>query len=48
MNDPGLDEPLNETQKIVEGTRKEGEEIEQEVEQTFLNPRSAKPENLSA
>ena len=40
MNDPGLEEPLNETQKRVEQERKEEEDFEQEEEQTFLNPRS--------
>lgn len=40
MNDPGLDEPLNETQNKFEGARLEEEDFEQEVEQTFLNPRS--------
>ena len=40
MNDPGLEEPLNETQKRVEHERKEEEDFEQEEEQTFLNPRS--------
>ena len=40
MNDPGLEEPLNETQKRVEQDRKEEEDFEQEEEQTFLNPRS--------
>ena len=40
MNDPGLEEPLNETQKRVERERKEEEDFEQEEEQTFLNPRS--------
>ena len=40
MNDPGLEEPLNETQKRVERDRKEEEDFEQEEEQTFLNPRS--------
>ena len=40
MNDPGLEEPLNETQKRVERDRKEEEDFEQDEEQTFLNPRS--------
>ena len=40
MNDPGLDEPLNETQNKIEGVRKEEEDFEQEVEQSFLDPRS--------
>ena len=39
MNDPGLEEPLNETQNRIEGERKEEEDFEQEAEQTFLNPR---------
>lgn len=41
MNDPGLEEPLNETQNKIAGARKEEDEFEQEVEQAFLNPRSA-------
>ena len=45
MNDPGLKEPLDETQNKIEGARKEEEDFEQEVEQTFLNPRSANPLN---
>ena len=40
MNDPGLEEPLNETQNRIEGERKEEGEDEEEAEQTFLNPRS--------
>ena len=40
MNDPGLDEPVNETQKRLDRESKEEEEFEQEEEQTFLNPRS--------
>ena len=39
MNDPGLEEPLKETENRIE-EEKEEEEIEQEIEQTFLNPRS--------
>lgn len=41
MNDPGLEEPVSETQKRIEGDRKEEEDFEQEEEQTFLNPRSS-------
>lgn len=40
MNDPGLEEPLNETQNRLEEETKEEEELEQEAEQAFLNPRS--------
>ena len=40
MNDPGLDEPLNETQNRIEEERKEEGDFEREEEQTFLNPRS--------
>ena len=40
MNDPGLQDPLNETQNRIDGERKEEEDFEQEVEQAFLNPRS--------
>lgn len=40
MNDPGLEEPVSETQKRIEDDRKEEEDFEQEEEQTFLNPRS--------
>ena len=40
MNDPGFDEPLNETQKRMKSERKEEEDFEEEEEQTFLNPRS--------
>ena len=47
MNDAGLDEPLNETQKRIEGERKEEEDFEQEEEQTFLNPRSNPQFHLS-
>ncbi|KAF6222885.1 hypothetical protein HO133_000936 [Letharia lupina] len=38
MNDPGLHEPLNQTQNKIEGVRKEEEDFEQEVEQSFLDP----------
>lgn len=46
MNDPGLEEPLKETENRIE-EEKEEEDIEQEIEQTFLNPRS-KPYRLSS
>lgn len=39
MNDPGLDKPLNETQNRINEGKQEEEDLEQEVEQTFLNPR---------
>ena len=40
MNDPGLHEPVAESQDKIEDTEKEEEDIEEEVEQSFLNPRS--------
>lgn len=46
MNDPGLEEPLNETQNRIESERKREEDFEQEVEQTFLNPRSVNPQDF--
>ena len=46
MNDPGLEEPLNETQNRIEAERKEEEDFEQEVEQSFLNPRSVNLHDL--
>lgn len=39
MNDPGLDEPINESSKKIEDERKEDEDIEKEDEQAFLKPR---------
>ena len=47
MNDPGLEEPLNETQNRIEDEKKDEEDFEQEAEQSFLNPRS-KPQRLSS
>lgn len=46
MNDPGLHEPLHETQERIEGEEKEDEDFEREAEQTFLNPRSANLQHL--
>ena len=40
MNDPGLEEPVNETQNRIEDEKKDEEDLEQEAEQSFLNPRS--------
>lgn len=39
MNDPGLEEPIQETSKKVEDERKVAAEVEWEDEQAFLNPR---------
>lgn len=45
MNDPGLDSPIQDGAKAVEvdqnAERKE-EEVQEEDEQTFLNPRSVR------
>ena len=38
MNDPGLDEPINETSDRVEKEVKEEEDFEREDEQAYLNP----------
>ncbi|KAL8683109.1 MAG: hypothetical protein Q9186_000923 [Xanthomendoza sp. 1 TL-2023] len=38
MNDPGLDEPIQETSKGVEQDRKEDLDFQKEDEQAFLNP----------
>lgn len=39
MNDPGLDEPIQETSKDVEQDRKDELDFQKEDEQAFLNPR---------
>ncbi len=39
MNDPGLDDPINESAKKIEDERKEEKDVEREDEQAFLNPR---------
>lgn len=39
MNDPGLDEPIQETSKDVEQERKDELDFRKEDEQAFLNPR---------
>lgn len=39
MNDPGLDEPIQETSKDVEQERKDEMDFKKEDEQAFLNPR---------
>lgn len=42
MNDPGLDEPIQENAREVEQDSDEDEwELEMQDEQTFLNPRSS-------
>ncbi|KAL8759648.1 MAG: hypothetical protein Q9199_000609 [Rusavskia elegans] len=38
MNDPGLDEPIQETSKDVEQDRKDELDFQKEDEQAFLNP----------
>ena len=39
MNDPGLDEPIQETSKDVEQDRKDELDFHKEDEQAFLTPR---------
>ena len=39
MNDPGLDSPIQDGAKAVEENRDE-DDLEEEDEQAFLNPRS--------
>ena len=39
MNDPGLDQPIDESSHKVEDERLDEQEVEKEDEQTFLNPR---------
>lgn len=39
MNDPGLDEPIQEHSKDVEQDRKNELEVQREDEQAFLDPR---------
>lgn len=42
MNDPGLDDPIQENANEVEQDSDENEwELERQDEQTFLNPRSS-------
>lgn len=42
MNDPGLDDPIQENAREVEQDSDEDEwELERQEEQTFLNPRSS-------
>ena len=40
MNDPGLDAPIQDGAKAVEEEKQGEEEVEEEDEQAFLNPRS--------
>lgn len=40
MNDPGLDSPIQDGAKAVEGERRDEDELDNEDEQAFLNPRS--------
>lgn len=46
MNDPGLDDPINESDRKIEDERKEEEDVEREDEQAFLNPRFLPHENV--
>ena len=39
MNDPGLDEPIENTAKKIEGEIEEEDNAAKEDEQTFLDPR---------
>lgn len=39
MNDPGLDEPIQENARTVENSGIEGREDEEEYEQAYLAPR---------
>lgn len=39
MNDPGLDNPIQNGAKAVEDDNREEDELEEEDEQAFLNPR---------
>lgn len=39
MNDPGLDNPIQDGAKAVEDDDREEDELEAEDEQAFLNPR---------
>ena len=39
MNDPGLDDPIQNGAKAVEDDNREEDELEKEDEQAFLNPR---------
>ena len=39
MNDPGLDQPINESSQKIEDERHTQQEVDKEDEQTFLNPR---------
>lgn len=44
MNDPGLDDVIDESAKRVEREIQEEEQVEANDEQTFLNPRYASPQ----
>ena len=39
MNDPGLHSPIEDGANAVEEDKQDDEDIEEEDEQTFLNPR---------
>ena len=39
MNDPGLDSPIQDGAQAVEEEKRDEEDLEEEDEQTFLNPR---------
>lgn len=39
MNDPGLEEPIQQESKHVEQDRKDEEDFQKEDEQAFLDPR---------
>lgn len=39
MNDPGLNEPIQQESKNVEEDRKDEEDLQKEDEQAFLDPR---------
>lgn len=47
MNDPGLDGAIDANAKKVEREIQEEEQVEENDEQTFLNPRYASPQHYS-
>lgn len=47
MNDPGLDDPIENSANKVEGEIEGPEDVQKEEEQAFLDPRSSNSSCLS-
>ena len=43
MNDPGLEDPIQDGAKTVDQDKEEEPDVQEEEEQAFLNPRSVCP-----